>query len=196
MESNSQLANCNECWGLAPRPDTSIVMGMKFRITATLVLVALAVSGLAAQNQANAVKGDPLVLVQIAATVAVNSHQNVDGYIAIYVEPEKWEAGFKDSDLGLFLKLKEQKPGRSAVFFFPQAKDKAIGVYFDGGTAFGMTAVKAGASGKIEASDISAGYKAVTKEMLKAADQEFRFDQVEINMDDGTPLIAYVATKK
>src|SRR5258708_28760442 len=114
----------------------------------------------------------------------------------MYLEPEKWEAGLKDSDLGPFLKLKEQKPGRSAVCFFPQSKNAAIVVYFDGGTAFGMTAVKAGASGKIEASDISAGYKAVTKKMLKTTGQELHFNQVQINLDDGTPLIAYVTTKK
>src|SRR5258708_4688445 len=169
---------------------------MKFKM-ALLVLIALFVSGfVVAQNQASPAKSDPLVLVQIAVNVAGNSNQNVDGYIAIYVEPEKWEAGLKDSDLGPFLKLKEQKPGRSAVCFFPQSKNAAIVVYFDGGAAFGMTAVKAGASGKIEASDISAGLKAVTKKMLKATGKEFRFDQVEINMDDGTPLTAYVTTKK
>src|SRR6202049_1932130 len=150
---------------------------MKFKIAASLVLIALVVSGLAvAQNQACPAKTDPLVLVQIAVNVASNSHQNVDGYIAIYVEPEKWAAGLKDSDLGPFLKFKEQKPGRRAVFLFSQSKDAAIGVYFDGDTAFGMTAVKAGASGKIEASDISAGYKAVTKEMLKATGQEVHLD--------------------
>jgi hypothetical protein len=170
---------------------------MKFKMTVTLAFFALVVSGFAvAQSQASPAKSDPLALVQIAINVASNSQQNVDGYVAIYVEPERWEAGLKDSDLGPFLKFKEQKPGRSAVFIFSKSKDSAVGVYFDGGAAFGMTAVKASASGKIEASDISAGYKAVTKEMLKPTSQEFHFEQAEINMDDGTPLIAYVMTKK
>jgi hypothetical protein len=170
---------------------------MKFKIAALLVLAALFVSGFAvAQSQPGPAKSDPLVLVQTAVNVASNSQQNVDSYVAIYIEPEKWEAGLKDSDLGPLLKLKEQKPGRSAVFILSQSKDAAIGVYFDGGTVFGMTVVKAGASGKIEASDISAGYKAVTKEMLKPAGQEYHFEAAPINTDDGEPLTAYVITKK
>ena len=180
---------------------SSIVMGMKSRMAVSLVLLALFVSGFAAaQSQASPEKNDPLSLVGIAVDIASNSQQhNLDGYIAIYVSPEKWAVALKDGDLGPFLKLKEAKPGRSAVFFFSAAapsKDLAIGVYFDGGTAFGVTAAQAGASGKIEAGDISAGYKAVTKEMLKNASQGFRFGQVEINTDDGEPLTAYAITKK
>jgi hypothetical protein len=183
---------------LVPKPVTSIVIGMKFKMTALLALVTCLVSEFAiAQNQASTEKSDPLVLVQIAANLAGNSqHQNLDGYIAIYVDAEKWEAGLKDGDLGPFLKVKDKKAGRSAVFFFSQSKDTAIVVYFDGGTAFGMTAVKASASGKIEASDISAGYEAVTEEMLKANGQKFHFEAAPINTDDGESLTAYVITKK
>jgi hypothetical protein len=176
-------------------------MGMKFRMATLLVLITLFVSGIAqAQSQATPEKRDPQSRIQIAINVTSNAqHQNLDGYLAIYVDPEKWAAGLKDGDLGPFLKLKEQKPGRSAVFLFSPSKDSAIGVYFDGGTAFGMTAVKAGASGKIEASDISAGYKAVTKEMLKETGKEFQFEPSEISTDDGEPLPGYLitsATKK
>jgi len=134
---------------------------MKLRM-ATLVLIALFVSSLTqAQNQASPAKSDPQSLIQIAVTVTSNAqHQSADGYVAIYIEPEKWPAGLKDSDLGPFLKLKEAKPGRSAVCLFSPSKDVAISVYFDDGAAFGITSAKANASGKIEASDITAGYKA------------------------------------
>ncbi|HJX83760.1 MAG TPA: hypothetical protein VJ723_05400, partial [Candidatus Angelobacter sp.] len=125
-----------------------------------------------------------------------NTKQNVDGHLAIYIAPEKWAAGLKDGDLGPFLKLKEQKPGRSAVFIFSTSKDTAIGVYFDGGVAFGMTAVKAGSSGKIEPGDISAGYKAITDEMLKPTSKQFNFDAVSMNTDDGESLAAYLIAKK
>src|SRR5450432_3975443 len=156
----------------------------------------LFVAGFAvAQNQASPGKSDPLSLIQIAVNVATNAHQDLDGHLAIYVDPEKWTAGLKDGDLGPFLKLKEQKPGRSAVCIVSSSKDSAIAVYFDGDTAFGMTAVKAGASGKIDASDISAGYKAITKEMLADAGQKFHFEPIDLNTDDGEPLPAYVITE-
>ena len=168
---------------------------MKLRM-ATLVLIALFVSSLTqAQNQASPAKSDPQSLIQIAVTVTSNAqHQSADGYVAIYIEPEKWPAGLKDSDLGPFLKLKEAKPGRSAVCLFSPSKDVAISVYFDDGAAFGITSAKANASGKIEASDITAGYKAVTKEMLKETGQQFQFEQNEASTDDGVPLPSYVVT--
>ncbi len=131
-------------------------MGMKFRMATLLVLVTLFVSGFAqAQSQDTPEKSDPQSLIQIAINVTSNAqHQNLDGYLAIYVDPEKWTAGLKDGDLGQFL---------------------------------------------IEASDISAGYKAVTKEMLKETGKEFHFEPSEISTDDGEPLPAYLitsATKK
>jgi hypothetical protein len=169
---------------------------MKFRMTAALFLVALFISGFAqAQSQAGPEKSDPSSLAQIAVNVASNTkHPNLDGYVAIYVSPENWPAGLKDSDLGPFLKLKEAKPGRSAVFLFSQSKDAAIAVYFDGGTAFGITAVKAGAGGKMEDSSISGEYRPVTKEMLKEPGQEFHLEHNELSTDDGVPLPAYLVT--
>jgi hypothetical protein len=169
---------------------------MKSRMAASLVLITLFVSSFAqSQSQASQEKSDPQSLSQTAVTVASNTkHQNLDGYLAIYVSPENWASGLKDGDLGPFLKLKEAKAGRSVVFLFSQSKDAAICVYFDGATAFGMTAVKAGAGGKIEASDISGEYKAVTKEMLKDPGQEFHLENSEISTDDGVPLPAYQVT--
>ena len=117
-------------------------------------------------------KSDPLSLVKIAVNVASNTqHQDLNGFLAIYVDSESWAAALKDGDLGPFLKLKEVKPGRSAVLFFTPEKDTAITVFFDGNSPFGMTAAKA-KSGKIEAGDISSAYKPVSKEMLKDAGQE------------------------
>ena len=175
---------------------SSIVRGMKFRLAASLVLITLFVAGVAvAQKPATPEKTDPLVLAQIATTIASNTqHQSFDGDLAIYVPPEKWAAGLKDSDLGPFLKFKEQKPGRSAVLIFPPSKGSAICVYFDGAAAFGITAAKADASGKIAASDISSGYKTVTGEMTKETGQEFHFKSGDINTDESEPLTAYQIT--
>src|SRR5260221_10145628 len=131
--------------------NSGIVGAMKSGTALSLVLIALVISSFAlAQNQASQEKSHPQSLTQTAATVASNAkHQDLNGYLAIYVSPENWASGLKDGDLGPFLKQKEAKPGRSVVFLFSQSKDAAICVYFDGATAFGMTAVKAGAGGKI-----------------------------------------------
>jgi hypothetical protein len=172
-------------------------MGMKFKIAVTLILAALVVSGFAAAQSQSGPENGPLALVKIAINVVSNTkHQNVDGHLAIYIPPEKWAAGLKDGDLGQFLKLKEQKPGRGAVFIFSASKDTAVAVYFDGGVPFGMTAVKAGSNGKIDPGDISAAYKAITNEMLKATGKEFSFEAVPINTDDGDSLAAYLIAKK
>ncbi len=169
---------------------------MKSGTTLSLVLIALFISSFAlAQNQASQEKSDPQSLIQTAATVASNAkRQDLNGYLAIYISPENWASGLKDGDLGPFLKQKEAKPGRSVIFLFSQSKDAAICVYFDGAAAFGMTAVKAGAGGKIEDKDISGEYKAVTKEMLKDSGQEFHLENSEIGTDDGVPLPAYLVT--
>ena len=172
-------------------------MGMKFKMIALAVLLVLLVSGLATAQGQGGPENDPLAFIKTAINVANNTkYQNVDGHLAIYIGPEKWAAALKDGDLGPFLKLKEAKPGRSAVFILSVSKDTAVGVYFDGGTPFGMTAVKAGSNGKIEPGDISAGYKAITSEMLKATGKEFSFEAVPINTDDGDSLTAYLIAKK
>ena len=137
-------------------------------------------------------KKDALSFVKTAADVAGNvQSQSLDGFLAIYIGEKNWAAGLTDSDLGPFLKLKEAKPGRSATCFFSNGKDAATCVYFDGDTPFGVAAVKAGTSGQIQASDISAAYKAVSKEMLKKGSSEFSFNESDINTDDGVPLPAF-----
>src|SRR6476660_10131129 len=94
---------------------------MKSRMAASLVLIILLSTGFArAGNQATSEKKDPLSLVKMAVAIAVNTqHQDFDGYFANYVAPEQWAVALKDEDLGPFLKIKEQKPGRSVVIVMP-----------------------------------------------------------------------------
>ncbi|HEY6306948.1 MAG TPA: hypothetical protein VI488_10885 [Candidatus Angelobacter sp.] len=154
----------------------------------------------AAQNQpSNAKPGlerrEPLFFVKIAADVAGNVQQSpLNGFLGLYVSSENWGSGLKDSDLGPFMKVKEAKPGRSAACLFSDARDVAICVYFDGETPFGVAAVKAGASGKIEASDVAAAYKDLSKDMLKKGDQEFHFEPNDVATDDGQPIPGFLVT--
>lgn len=151
-----------------------------------------------AQNQPAPEKADPLFFVKTAADIAGNVQQrSLEGFLGIYVSEQNWGDGLKDGDLGPFLKVKEveAKPGRSAAFFFTEAKDAAICVYFDGKSPFGVVAVKAGNGGSIQAGDIAAAYKAVSKDMLKKASQELQFNGIEINSDDGAALPAFQITK-
>ena len=169
---------------------------MKSRMAIPFILVLAGVSIAVAQNQpAAAEKKEPLFFVKIATDVAGNVQQHsLNGFLGLYVAPENWSSAVNDGDLGPFFKLKEAKPGRSAACLFSGAKDVAICVYFDGETPFGVAAVKAGASGKIEASDVSASYKNVSKEMLKKGNQEFHFEPGDINTDDGQPIPGFQVT--
>jgi hypothetical protein len=161
----------------------------------------LTVTLAAAQNQPAAKPGaekptpekkDPLFFVKIAAAVAGNVQQaSLNGFLGLYVDSQNWASGLKDSDLGPFLKAQEAKPGRSAACLFSNNKDVAVCVYFDSDTPFGVAAVKAGASGKIEASDVSAAYQAISKEMLKKGEQELRFEPGDAATDDGVSLPAF-----
>ncbi|HEY6252414.1 MAG TPA: hypothetical protein VI685_20865 [Candidatus Angelobacter sp.] len=170
---------------------------MKLRTVVSLMLTGLLLSAMAlAQNKPSPEKTDPLVFMKLAGDVAGNvQQQSLDSFLGIYVDEQSWASGAKDSDLGAFLKFKEAKPGRSAAFFFNEAKDTAICVYFDGESPFGVVAVKAGSAGAIKADDISAAYKPVSKDMLKKGDQEWHFSQFQINSDDGTPLSGFQITK-
>lgn len=183
---------------------------MKSRIAVSLLLAGMLAVLAAAQNQPAAQKPAPekpapekpaaekkdaLFFVKTAADVAGNAQsQSLDGYLGIYIDDQNWAEGSKDSDLGPFLKLKEAKPGRSATCFFSNAKDAATCVYFDGDAAFGVAAAKAGSSGQIQASDIAAAYKTVSKEMLKKGSAEISFSERDINTDDGVPLPAFGVT--
>lgn len=175
------------------------IVAMKPRILTSMFFAGILISALAfAQTQPAPEKADPLVFVKTAASIAGNvQHDSLDRFLGIYVSEEHWSSGSKDSDLGPFLKLKEAeaKPGRSVIFFFSDSKDAAICVYFDGQTPFGVAAVRAGASGGIQAADVAAAYKPVSKDMLKKGDQEWHFTQSGVNTDDGTSLPAFQITK-
>jgi hypothetical protein len=170
---------------------------MKSRVVVSLILAGILIAALAAgQNQSGAEKTDPLFFVKMATDVAGNvQHDSLDSHLGIYVSEQNWAAGLKDSDLGPFLKLKEAKASRSAAFVFSSNKDAAICVFFDGKSPFGVVAVRAGAGGGIQASDISAAYKPITRDMLKKGAQEWHFAETEVNADDGTSLPAFAITK-
>lgn len=149
-----------------------------------------------AQNQSAPENNDSLLFVKTAADVARNvQHGDLQGDLAIYVSDKNWAEAAKDSDLGPFIKLKEAKPGRSAVLFFTGEKDAATCVYFDDKTPFGVVAVKAEPGKGIQPGDISGAYQAVTKDMLKKSDQELRFSSADVNTDDGVSLPAFLVEK-
>ena len=138
-------------------------------------------------------KKQALAFVKTAATVAGNvQHETVDRSTAVFIDEQNWAAGLKDGDIGPFLKVKEAKAGRSAACLFSEKKDSAVCVYFDGEKPFGVTAAKAGASGKIEAGDIAAASKSVTKEMLVPASEELNFTELNVATDDQVPLPGFV----
>lgn len=167
---------------------------MKSKILAMVVLLA-AVVGLSAQGQPGKVESDPLFFVKIAANVASNvQHETVEGSLGIYISDQNWAGGLKDGDLGPFLKVKEAKPGRSAACLFAQDKSSAVCVYFDGNTPFGVAAVKAAATGKIEPGDVSGAYKTVSKDVLKKGSDELTFAHTDLGMDNGQPLPAFIVT--
>ena len=173
---------------------------MKTKALISLLLTGMLISVLAAAQTQPATTNnettDPLDFIKTTADVARNVLQsNVEGYLGVYVSEQNWAAGLKDSDLGPFLKIKEAKPGRSAAFLFTNSRDKAVCVYFDGKTPFGVVAVQAAAGGSIKPDDIAPAFKPVSKDMLKKSDQQLQFNSGDVNTDDGVPLPAYQITK-
>ena len=170
---------------------------MRFRMPALIVVAGVMATAALAQNQPQQKKDEPLAFVKIAADVASNvQHDTLNGSLGIYISEQNWASGLKDNDLGPFLKVKEAD--RSAVCFFPEKKDSAVCVYFDGHAPFGVTAVKSGSSGKIEAGDIASTYEPVSKDMLKKGSEELSFTEAGVNADDGQALPAFavaVSTK-
>jgi hypothetical protein len=175
---------------------------MKSRMTPPILAVLFTVTLAVAQNKPapatpgaekpGAEKKDPLFFVQIAADVAGNVQtSSLNGFIVVYVDSQNWGSGLKDGDLGPFMKAKEEKPGRSAACLFSGAKDVAICVYFDGDKPFGVAAVKADTTGKIDAGAVSAAYKNISPEMLKKSDRPWSFEQGNVNADDGQELPAF-----
>ena len=171
---------------------------MKYRVPVSLplILAAMLVPAFAfSQIQPAPDSADPLYFVRIAADATANIQHDADGRLGIYVSEQNWAEGLKDGDLGPFLKIKDAKPGRSAACLFTLAKDSAVCVYFDGKSAFGVAAVKAGDGGSIKPEDISAAYKAITKDMLKKSDKELHFNPGDVNTDDGVVLPAFIVAK-
>lgn len=172
---------------------------MKYRTPASLVLILAAtfIPSLAlAQNQPAADAADPLSFVKTATDIAGNvQHDSLVGRLAIYISEKNWAEGLKDGDLGPFLKIKDAKAGRSAACIFTNEKDAAICVYFDGKDPFGVVAAKTSAGAAFKPEDISVAYKPVSKDMLKKGDQQFDFNNIELNTDDGTALPAFQIVK-
>jgi hypothetical protein len=169
---------------------------MKTRVVVFLMLAMTALLAVA-QSQPAAETKTPLFFLKIAADVAGNvQSQPLNGFFAIYVDDKNWKAAEKDSDLGPFLKKQEAKPRRSAGCLFSSKKDTAICVYFDGDVAFGVAAVRVVPGGKIEAKDVSAANKSVSKDMVKKGGEDLTFTDGQVNTDDGTPLPAFQITSK
>lgn len=171
---------------------SGILFDMRSRINLLLLSVILFSVLAAAQTTPKPDESDSLFFVKIAANVASNlQHDNLNGYLGIYISEKNWNAALKDGDLGPFLKPQEAKAGRSAACVFSSMKDAATCVYFDGKSPYGEVSAKAGTQGGLQAVDLAAAYKPVSKEMLKKGDHDFRFTEGAINTDDGTPLPGY-----
>lgn len=164
-------------------------------LMAALLICATAIAGFTQPKNQAPPKDDPLLLVDTAVTIALRTQQqNFDGFVAVYISPENWDAALKDGDLGPFLKLKEKKPGRSAVVITPpnaNADAPTVCVYFDGDKAFGVTAARSKDSAKPSVGDIADAYKAVTKAMTEKKGLEFELEPGQVSTDDGVPLRAY-----
>ena len=134
----------------------------------------------------------PQFFVEIAADIAGNVQPaDFTKYVGIYVGEKIWADAAKDSDLGPFLKSQTAKPGRSAALLFSADKNAAVCVFFDGRAPYGVIAVRG--EGGIKPADIAAGYKTVSKDMLKKSGPKLRFTpQSGINTDDGVELTAFV----
>ena len=176
-------------------PDFKYIVDMRHKLLASVVLAGAFWASASGQSPTAQEKKDPLSFVRIAAGVAYNVQpETVSGSVGIYIDEQNWASALKDGDLGPFIKIKEAKAGRSAACFFPEAKDSAVCVYFDGDTPFGVAAAKA-SGGKIEAEAIAASYKPVSKDMLKGS-ADLSFTPAEISADDGTALPAFVVIAK
>src|SRR5260221_2031087 len=169
--------------------------GMKSRMIVRLILIGVFLATVAsAQNQAPE-KKEPLFFIKIAAEVASNVHnESLNGYLGFYVGPNNWPSGLSDSDTGPFMKLKEAKPDRSAVFFYSESRDAIVCVFLDGAAPFGIVTAWADSGGTIEGGNLAAAYQIVSKEMLKKSEKELSFSESEIAADDGQPFPAYRIT--
>jgi len=176
----------------------SYIVSMKSKMLFFILLAAFSAAAQGAPNQTKQDKQDkqekkaPLFFVKRAVEItSVVQREIVNGSLGIYIADENWAAGLRDSDLGPFLTVKEGKADRSAACLFTQDKDAAVCVYFDGNSPFGVVAAKAGASGRIEAADVSAAFKPVSKDMLGKDADELTFTPNPASTDDGQELPAF-----
>ena len=166
----------------------------------SLALILLFASFAVAQNKPSkedqSSKEEPgLRYARLAVNAAsVTQHPSLEGYQAVFIDDKSWTTLSKDSDLGPFLKLKEQKAERRMVYFLggsPEAQ--RFVVYFDGSSATEVAAFTPGSDAKITADLL----KPVSKEALKANDAaaNWTFIREDVSSDDGDPIPAYRITK-
>jgi hypothetical protein len=154
----------------------------------------LAVGILATQPPSSAAQdNDALKLVRTAADVATNVRSgSIDGYTAIYVAPVTWMEAMTDSDLGPFLATQEATSSRSAACLFSPAKNNVVCVYFDGAQAYGFTALKSDRKNPFTSGAAAASYKPITRELLQKAPGKIAFSPINITLDNGQTLEAYL----
>jgi hypothetical protein len=158
-----------------------------------LVLIVLFASFAVAQDQSS--KEDPALRYARMAFNAASAiqHQSLEGYVAVFVDDKSWTTLSKDSDLGPFLKLKEQKAERRLVYFLGSPEGQRVVVYFDGPSAIDVAIFTPGPGAKISADLL----KPVPKETLKAtdADKGWTFTREDVNSDDGDEIPGYRISK-
>ena len=164
---------------------------MKTRFAFPLLL---AIGILAAQLPTSAAQDkSALKFVRTAADVATNVQpDSIDGYTAIYIDPQNWTSASADGDLGPFVAAQEASPSHSMACLFSRTKNNVVCVYFDGERAYGLTAIKSDHNNPITATAVAASYKQTTKETLKKAPGKIAFSPITIDLDNGQRLDAYV----
>jgi hypothetical protein len=136
-----------------------------------------------------------LPYVKMATEIILNTQkQSLNNFLAVYVSYRDSDQAAKDSDLGPFMAIKQAVPhgGWSAVCLFSPKKDSAVCVYFEERTAIGMTAVKAGADGKL--GDAAAAYQRVTRDMRTKNEQKLNFAETTVTTDYGAGLTGFQIT--
>ncbi|HEV2988651.1 MAG TPA: hypothetical protein VG759_09420 [Candidatus Angelobacter sp.] len=155
-------------------------------------LVLLFASFAVAQNQS--AKEDPGLRFARMAFNASNAveHQSLEGYVAVFVDDKNWTALSKDSDLGPFLKLKEQKAERRLVFFYSGPDGQRVVVYFDGPAATDVAVFTPGPNAKVTADLL----KPVPEKLkANAATDGWTFTPESVNSDNGEEVPGYRITK-
>jgi len=160
--------------------------------TPLIAFILLFASFAVAQDQSS--KEDPALRYARLAFNAASAieHQSLEGYVAVFVDDKSWTTLSKDSDLGPFLKLKEQKAERRLVFFFGGPEVQRVVVYFDGPAATDVAVFTPGPNAKVTADLLKP-----VPEKLKANDAAngWTFTRENMNSDDGDEIPGYRITK-